>query len=122
MFCGVVDGTRVSAVQLFDLRSTSGAVRKLRAAAKQRQPIHSICHTADDLLLSATVGGVWSWGGGTKGGEGGGGEDQAERLQTQVRDLKSSPSVVSECCCAPASLPTLSLRRASPKGPNRCSY
>lgn len=90
MFCGVVDGTRVSAVQLFDLRSTSGAVLKLRAAARQRQPIHSICHTADDLLLCATMGGVWAWGGGTKGAGGGGGsgsgEEQAERLQTQVWD------------------------------------
>lgn len=86
MFCGVVDGTRVSAVQLFDLRSTAGAVRKLRAAARQRQPIHSICHTADDLLLCATMGGVWAWGGGTKGAGGGSGsgEEQAERLQIQV--------------------------------------
>eukprot|EP00752_Nemacystus_decipiens_P012701 g11253.t1 len=90
MFCGVVDGTRVSAVQLFDLRSTSGAVLKLRAAARQRQPIHSICHTAHDLLLCATMGGVWAWGGGTKvtgagaGGGSGGGEEQAERLQIQA--------------------------------------
>lgn len=86
MFCGVVDETRISALQLFDLRSTAGAVLKLRAAARQRQPIHSICHTADDLLLSATMGGVWAWEGGTKGagGEDGSEEEQAERLQIQV--------------------------------------
>lgn len=88
MFCGVVDGTRTSAVQLFDLRSTAGAVRKLRAAASQRQPIHSICHTADDLLFCATMGGVWAWGGGTKEGgesEAWDGEEQAaEKLQIQV--------------------------------------
>lgn len=90
MFCGVVDGTRVSAVQLFDLRSTAGAVRKLRAAAGQRQPIHSICHTADDLLLCATMGGVWGWGHGTKSGSGSGsGEEQAERLQIQVHNRLS---------------------------------
>ncbi|CAM9676450.1 unnamed protein product [Ectocarpus sp. 12 AP-2014] len=88
MFCGVVDGTRTSAVQLFDLRSTAGAVRKVRAAASQRQPIHSICHTADDLLFCATMGGVWAWGGGTK--EGGGSEawdreeQAAEKLQIQA--------------------------------------
>lgn len=84
MFCGVVDGTRTSAVQLFDLRSTAGAVSKLPAAARQRQPIHSICHTADDALLCATMGGVWAWGGGTKTGGSGRGEEQAERLQIQV--------------------------------------
>lgn len=94
MFCGLVDGTRTAAVQLFDLRSTAGAVGKLRAAASQRQPVHSICHTSDDLLFCATMGGVWAWGGGTKGGVGvgerpeSGREKQntvvAERLQIQV--------------------------------------
>lgn len=105
MFCGLVDGTRTAAVQLFDLRSTAGAVGRLRAAASQRQPVHSICHTATDLLLCATMGGVWGWGGGTKGGDvigggGGGGESQegrrgdqnvAERLQIQV--------TARYCCC-----------------------
>lgn len=67
MFCGIVDGSRCAAVLLFDLRSTAGAVRKLRAAARQRQPVHSICHTANDELVCATMGGVWAWGGGTNG-------------------------------------------------------
>lgn len=97
MFCGVVDGTRMSAIQLFDLRSTAGAVRKLRAAARQRQPIHSICHTADDLLLCATMGGVWAWGGGTKGAGGGSGEEQAERLQIQV--WYENAICLSKHCC-----------------------
>lgn len=73
---------------LYDLRSTSGAVRKLRAAAQQQQAIHSVCHTAQDELLCATMGGVWAWGGGTKGGDPGGTgakeEPVAERLQIQV--------------------------------------
>ncbi|CAM9625482.1 unnamed protein product [Scytosiphon promiscuus] len=87
MFCGVVDSTRTAAVQLFDLRSTAGAVRKLRAAARQRQPVHSICHTADDMLLCATMGGVWAWGGGTAGGEGdreNEEEQTASQLQIQI--------------------------------------
>lgn len=93
MFCGLVDGTRTAAVQLFDLRSTAGAVGKLRAAASQRQPVHSICHTANDLLFCATMGGVWAWSGGTKGDVGVGErqegrcgkENMAERLQIQVK-------------------------------------
>lgn len=88
MFCGIVDGSRTAAVMLYDLRSTSGAVRKLRAAARQQQAIHSVCHTAEDELLCATMGGVWAWGGGTNGGdpgETGAHEDAvAERLQIQV--------------------------------------
>lgn len=95
MFCGIVDASRCAAVLLFDLRSTAGAVRKIRAAAGQRQPIHSICHLPGDQLVCATMGGVWAWRGGTKsvGGAGGAGsvklgvedaEEQAERLQIQV--------------------------------------
>lgn len=88
MFCGIVDGSRTAAVMLYDLRSTSGAVRKLRAAARQQQAIHSVCHTAEDELLCATMGGVWAWGGGTKSGDPGGTGAQeeavAERLQIQV--------------------------------------
>lgn len=96
MFCGVVDSTRTAAVLLFDLRSTKGAVRKLRAAAKQRQPVHGICHTKDDRLVCATMGGVWGWEGGTTGGEaavdtaggsGGGGdvEQQQEQMASQLQ-------------------------------------
>lgn len=91
MFCGIVDGCRTAAVLLFDLRSTRGAIRKLRAAASQRQPVHSICHTEDDHLLCATMGGVWAWGAGTntEGGSTGvkNGDEEgqtAERLQIQV--------------------------------------
>lgn len=96
MFCGIVDSTRTAAVLLFDLRSTSGAVRKLRAAARQRQPVHTICHTGSDRLLCATMGGVWGWEGGTTGGEvgvgtvgggggGGGVEQQQEQTATQLQ-------------------------------------
>lgn len=90
MFCGAVDETRTAAVFVFDLRSTTGAVQKLRAVASHRQPVHSICHTADDQLFCATMGGVWSWGGGTKGGDSAmteGREEgpRAEKLPIQVR-------------------------------------
>ena len=91
MFCGIVDSSRTSAVALYDLRSTAGAVRKLRAAANQQQPVHSVCHTAEDELLCATMGGVWAWGGGTKGGDpapsesGDREEPVAEQLQIQVK-------------------------------------
>lgn len=86
MFCGVVDADRTAAVLLYDLRSTAGAVGKFRAAAQQRQAVHSICHTTEDEIICATMGGVWAWGGGTKGGgSGGGDESAAEQLQIQVK-------------------------------------
>lgn len=100
MFCGIVDSTRTAAVLLFDLRSTSGAVRKLRAAARQRQPVHGICHTENDRLLCATMGGVWGWEGGTTGGEvgvetivvgcDGGLEQKQEQTATQLQIQVSS--------------------------------
>ena len=99
MFCGIVDSTRTAAVLLFDLRSTSGAVRKLRAAASQRQPVHGICHTENDRLLCATMGGVWGWEGGTTGGETGvetavigcgGLEQKQEQTATQLQIQVSS--------------------------------
>lgn len=91
-----MDGSRYAAVQLFDLRSTAGAVRNLRAAGGQHQPVHSICHTPADELVCATVCGVWGWAGGTKSdgrgwasgtylGSTGDEGAPAEQLQIQVR-------------------------------------
>lgn len=93
----------MAAVALYDLRSTTGAVRKIRAVTNQRQPVHSICHTAEDELFCATMGGVWAWGGGTKGagasGQGEGREEAlAEQLQIQVIREALSEKTASLVC------------------------
>lgn len=98
MFCGIVDSSRCAAVLLFDLRSTAGAVRKLRAAARQRQPVHSICHTPGDHLVCATMGGVWAWWGGTKGGGGNSDEGQGGRLGADASSTIPAEQLQIQAC------------------------